>query len=127
MTYNIPRIRGVHRHVTRNPETLDQGSWMTCLAGHTVRLYGEHGLLKHPDPRASGVQAVHFRTGELRGTEDLAGELLGLHREEAAGLFACNNQDAIAWLEDILAAHDTAVWDRYVAELSGNDTGRVIR
>lgn len=106
MEHNIPLMRKIYEQITQHPETHDQGHWCTCVAGWAIRLHGEYGFLNGDNPLNGGVQAFNFRTGEIRWTDDLAGELLGMQKEEAAGLFGVTDRMAVDWIADILVADD---------------------
>ncbi|MGY1946636.1 hypothetical protein [Nocardia asiatica] len=121
MSHNIPLMRRVYEQITQHPETHDQTTWALCVAGWAVRLDGEHGLIHRHGHLADGFQAVDFRTGRIHYTEDLAAELLGMYEEEAAGLFASNNRDSVAWLEDILVAHDMREFELIAAGFTEDD------
>ncbi|AXK88566.1 hypothetical protein IU443_28605 [Nocardia farcinica] len=116
-TYNIPLIRRVYDHLVRYPIEHNQSSWMTCIAGHTIRIHGEYALLRTGNPLTDGFQSIDFRTGALHDTEELAARLLGMADEEACGLFTCSEQDAIDWLGDINAAYETTILDALAADM----------
>lgn len=118
MDYNIPLIRRVYKRVTSDPASLDQSRWPHCIAGHTIREHGEYALVRDTRPHVDGSEVIDMRTGERFDTVDVAGALLGMDPTQAKGLFESGNRLAVDWLGDILAAHDTAVLDRYAAELA---------
>ncbi|WP_280389864.1 hypothetical protein [Nocardia wallacei] len=102
--YNINLMRRVYEHITRHD--FDQTHWTTCVAGWTVRLSGEWGLLSTSNPLTDGFQAVNFRTGTIEFTEVVAGRLLGMTDSEIAGIAGVTNAMAVDWLEDLIVAHD---------------------
>ncbi|WP_063023645.1 hypothetical protein [Nocardia niwae] len=120
MSHNIPLMRRVYEQITQHPDRHDQGKWRRCVAGWAIELHGEYGFL-----RDSGVrdcfQVIDFRTGKVEDTEDVAARILGLMAEEASGLFASNNRDVVAWLEDILVAHDMREFDLIAAGFTEDD------
>ncbi|MFE3052304.1 hypothetical protein [Nocardia sp. NPDC059239] len=107
MQHNIPLMRRVHQQATENPETFDQSKWANCVAGWAIRLNGGYAFKREPGNLRDATEVVNFTTHEVEDVETVAARLLGLWAEEAAGLFAASNRDALAWLEDILAAHDS--------------------
>ncbi|WP_280193274.1 hypothetical protein [Nocardia farcinica] len=124
-TYNIPLVRGVLDYLRRNPIEHDQSSWMTCIAGHAIRIHGEHGLLRTGNPLTDGFQTVDFHTGRVEYTDDVAARLLGMTDEEAAGLFTSTNSDALDWLTDIVASCETAVLNHLAADIADARDGEV--
>lgn len=118
MPYNIPLMRRVYEHITRHPDTFNQSSWTSCLAGHAIRFDWRYGLLRNDGP-ADGVQAIDFRTGAIHWTDELAAELLGLIEDEADYAFkVADNRAARDWLEDIIVAHDMRELDLLAAGLT---------
>ncbi|WP_280412610.1 hypothetical protein [Nocardia asiatica] len=120
MSHNIHLMRRVYEQVTQHPDRHDQSKWRYCLAGWTIELHGEYGFLRDPGVRDC-YQVIDFHTGKKEDIEVVAARLLGLWEEEAAGLFASNNTEAIHWLEDILVAHDMREFDLIAAGFAEDD------
>jgi hypothetical protein len=120
MSHNIPLMRRVYEQITQNPDLHDQSKWRRCVAGWAIELHGEYGFLRDAGIRDCS-EVIDFRTGQVEDIEVVAARLLGLIGEEAAGLFASNNQDVIAWLEDILVAHDMREFDLIAAGFAEDD------
>lgn len=123
MPHNIPLMRKIHTLLTLNPDLHNQHKWSNCIAGWTIRLDGEYGLVySGSGPWRDAVQCLDFRTGDLYDVEDIAAERLGLTTEEAAGMFGATNRLALDWLGDIIATHERRVFDAIAADLKGEVT-----
>ncbi|MGX1809723.1 hypothetical protein ACWIGI_28715 [Nocardia sp. NPDC055321] len=110
MEHNIDLIRRVCEHIGRHPADLDQSKWRTCVAGIAVELHGGYQFWFNSE-LGDAAQVIN-KDGYPEDVEDVAARLLGMWPEEAAGLFASDNRNAVAWLEDILAAHRSRVLDQ---------------
>lgn len=129
MEHNIPLMRKVYEHVTKYPSSLDLGNWAYCIAGHAVRLNGEHGILRMKGFQ-DGIHAMDFRTGVIHNTDELAARLLGIADDEAEFLFvkASEPADVVRWLEDTLVHADMREFDLIAAGFQEDEwpIGRVI-
>lgn len=107
MQHNIPLMRRIHQQATNQPETFNQAKWSKCIAGWAIQLNGGYAFKREPGNLRDATEVVNFATHEVEDVEIVAARLLGLWPEEAAGLFAAPDREALAWLEDILVAHDS--------------------
>ncbi|WP_068059255.1 hypothetical protein [Nocardia xishanensis] len=121
MPDTIPLMRKVLDHLTQNPKDHDQSKWRKCVAGWVIQIHGEYGFLYDDRPYADASEVIDFRTGETSNTEDVAARLLGLDPNEAAGMFGVPERDALDWLSDLIAAHDSKVLDALAADLDGRE------
>ncbi|MFE5290394.1 hypothetical protein ACFRAQ_36070 [Nocardia sp. NPDC056611] len=110
MQHNIPLIRRVYQHATKNPESFNQSKWSKCVAGLTIELHGGYAFKREPGSLRDATEVVNFATRDTEDIETVAARLLGLWPEEAAGLFAASNSDALDWLNDILVTHDAKAY-----------------
>ncbi|WP_029923907.1 hypothetical protein [Nocardia otitidiscaviarum] len=112
MEHNIPLMARVLDQITRHPDTHDQSTWCNCIAGWAVRLAGGYVFRREPGSLRDGIEVLNTATGTVEDIETVAARLLGLWDEEAKGLFAATDTDAVHWLEDIIVTHQTKTLDQ---------------
>lgn len=110
MQHNIPLLRRVYQQATKHPETFDQSKWSKCIAGWAITLHGGYAFKREPGNLRDASEVVNFATRDVEDIEVVGARLLGLMPEEAAGLFAAADRDALAWLEDIIVTHDAKAY-----------------
>jgi hypothetical protein len=130
-THNIPLLRKIQTQILRDPKSHDQssyrrihadGSVTSCLGGWAIELAGEWEWVGRLDDDFGAVQVRHRVTGQYKYCDTLAQQLLGLTAPEAEYVFnRAHNRDARAWLDDVLAKHDTRLLDIYDAEIAVSD------
>jgi hypothetical protein len=117
MQHNIPLLRAVHEQITGDPRSHDQsayrkqhpdGTVTSCVGGWAIELAGDWRWVGYLGGSFGAVQVRHKVTGQYQYCDSLAQQLLGLLPEEAEYVFnRAHNRAARAWLEDVLAAHDS--------------------
>lgn len=128
MKRNIELLTRVRDYIAVNPQSLDMDIWATlkdvvefkdgqakvscgttaCIAGWAVQLAGDKLLVEEPcypfnEGTVFDIDQCVAKNGRVTHIDDRAQKLLGLTGIEADILFTCDNDEAIEYLDKLIA------------------------